>query len=188
MKREQAGFLFVSLHDAEHAPKKKLISPPAPFASPYRYTMYYYHIYKWISDCVVERYKALDKEEAKEYKERISTLAGLKEEGKRFLAMSVTSNVLLDVIMDTINWSDFMAIACDMGINKWFYEEDEDEEISEEKARDAVATVRRYISILEPPMKSMAEEDAITLLANKGWLIKISPFGFNVQFSKKCPY
>ena len=160
---------------------KKLISPPAPFASPYRYTMYFYHIYKWISDCVVERYKALDKEEAKEYKERISTLAGLKEEGKRFLAMSVTSNVL-----PGCHNGDFMAIACDMGINKWFYEEDE--EISEEKARDAVATVRRYISILEPPMKSMAEEDAITLLANKGWLIKISPFGFNIQFSKKCPY
>ena len=160
-------------------PPKKLISPLPPFASPYRYTMYSYHIYKWISDCVVERYKALDKEEAKEYKERIRTLAGLKEEGKRFLAEVITSNELLDVIMDTIIWDDFIHDVFEMGINQWFYEDDSEE------VRDAVATVRPYISRLEAhkalgdacdgfksyervrPMRSKAESDAITLLINK---------------------
>ena len=115
LKREQAGFLFVSLHDAEHAPKKKLISPPAPFASPYRYTMPAFYetdsIYTWMRVCVVEHWewKASDKEEAKEYKKRISTVAGLKEEGEEFLIMSgVTSSTLTDAIMNTIDWGELL--------------------------------------------------------------------------------
>ena len=162
--------------------------------------MYSYHIYKWVSDRIVERYKALDKKEAQEYKERISTVAGLKEEGKRFLAEVITSNELLDVMMDTIIWDDFIHDVFEMGINQWFYEDDSEE------VRDAVATVRPYISRLEahdalgdacdggfhyyeraPFNSSKAESDAITLLVNKGWL-KQDPFGPNVKFLKEYPY
>ena len=118
------------MREQEHAPKKKLISPLPPFASPYRYTMP--DVYYWVRQCIVERYKALDKEEAKEYKKCITTVAGLKEEGKRFLAEVITSNELLDVIMDTINWDEVIHDVLECGVNEWLYD-DEDEEGSDEE-------------------------------------------------------
>lgn len=94
-------------------PPKKLISPPALFAIPYRYTMPQFYetdsIYTWMRVCVVEHWEALDKEEAKEYKKRISTVADLKEACEEFLIMSgITSSTLMDAIMNTIDWGELL--------------------------------------------------------------------------------
>ena len=59
--------------------------------------------------CAVEHWEALDMEEGKEYKERISTIAGLKEEGEEFLSMSgITSSTLMGAIMNTIDWGELL--------------------------------------------------------------------------------
>ena len=58
--------------------------------------------------CVVEHWE-WEATDEKEYKKRISTVAGLKEVGEEFLSLSgVTSSTLTDAIMNTIDWGELL--------------------------------------------------------------------------------